>query len=177
MNDVIKCLTERRSVKSYSDRMVEDDKIAEIVEAGKYAPCGMGMQATMMVVVKDPMTVKKIAKMNAEVMGVSKDPFYGAPVVIVVFADTNRGTYIEDGSLVMGNLLNAAHSLGVDSCWIHRAKQVFESEEGKILKEKWGVPKEYAGIGNCILGYGNGEYPQAKPRKENFVYYVKGAVK
>lgn len=172
MNEVIKCLTDRRSVKSYSDRMVEDEKIAQIVEAGKYAPCGMGMQATMMVVVKDAKTVKMLSEMNAKVMGAQKDPFYGAPVVIVVFADTERSTYVEDGSLVMGNLLNAAHSVGVDSCWIHRAREVFAGEEGMALKEKWGVPDRYAGIGNCILGYGDKEYPRAKSRKEDFVIYV-----
>lgn len=172
MNEVLKCLVERRSVRSYSDKMVEDEKIAQIVEAGKYAPCGMGMQPTMMVVVKDSQMVKMLSEMNAKVMGAQNDPFYGAPVVVIVFADTGRATYVEDGSLVMGNLLNAAHSVGVDSCWIHRAKEMFASEEGIALKEKWGVPAGYEGIGNCILGYGDTEYPQAKPRKENFVIYA-----
>lgn len=172
MNEVLECLTERRSVRSYSNKMVEDEKIAQIVEAGKYAPCGMGMQPTMMVVVKDAQMVKMLSEMNAKVMGAQNDPFYGAPVVVIVFADTGRATYVEDGSLVMGNLLNAAHSVGVDSCWIHRAKEMFASEEGIALKEKWGVPAEYEGIGNCILGYGDTEYPQAKPRKENFVVYA-----
>lgn len=99
-------------------------------------------------------------------------PFYGAPTVIVVFADRNRNTYIEDGSLVLGNLMNAAHAVGVDSCWIHRAREVFESEQGKALKRQWGIGDDYVGIGNCILGYGAGDYPQAKPRKEDQIVRV-----
>ena len=111
--------------------------------------------------------------MNAEVMGTTSDPFYGAPTVIVVLADkSKRSTYVEDGSLVMGNLMNAAHSLGVDSCWIHRAKEVFESEKGQDLLKKWGVEGDYVGIGHCILGYRDCEYPDAKPRKKGYIVRV-----
>ena len=101
------------------------------------------------------------------------DPFYGAPVVLVVLADKSRPTHVYDGSLVMGNLMNAAHALGVGSCWIHRAKEEFESEEGQALLKKWGIEGDYEGIGHCVLGYPKNLLPQAKPRKENFVYYVK----
>lgn len=140
--------------------------------AGTYAATGMGMQSPIIVVVQDPAVIAKLSKMNAAVMGVSSDPFYGAPTVIVVLADRERGTCVEDGSLVIGNLMNAAYSVGVDSCWIHRAREVFDSEEGKELLKEWGIDGDYIGVGHCILGYRDCELPQAKPRKENYVYRV-----
>ena len=105
-------------------------------------------------------------------MGTDTDPFYGAPTVVVVFSDTKRPTHVEDGSLVMGNLLNAAHAVGIDSCWIHRAREVFETEEGKKMKKEWGIPDDYIGVGNCILGYRDCEYPEAAPRKEDYIIRV-----
>ena len=122
-----------------------------------------------MVVVQDPETIRQLFRMNAAVMGGSGDPFYGAPTVIVVLADKNRGTCVEDGSLVMGNLMNAAASLGVASCWIHRAREVFDTPEGKELLKKWGLSDSYIGVGNCILGYAKDPLPQPKPRKENYI--------
>lgn len=110
--------------------------------------------------------------MNAAIMGTDTDPFYGAPVVLIVLADKSRPTYLYDGSLVMGNMMNAAHSLGLGSCWIHRAKEEFESEDGKELLKKWGVEGDYEGIGHCVIGYVEGDYPETKPRKEDYVYYV-----
>ena len=173
MNDVIKNMIERRSIKKYKDEQIKKEDLELILEAGKYAANGMGMQSPIMVVLQDKEVIKKYAKMNAAVMGMDKDPFYGAPTVVIVLADKNRGTCIEDGSLVIGNMMNAAHSLGIGSCWIHRAYQVFESDEGKSMLKEWGIEGEYRGIGNCILGYMDGEYPVAKDRKENYVYYVK----
>lgn len=173
MNDVIKNMIERRSIKKYKDEQIKKEDLELILEAGKYAANGMGMQSPIMVVLQDKEVIKKYAKMNAAVMGMDKDPFYGAPTVVIVLADKNRGTCIEDGSLVIGNMMNAAHSLGIGSCWIHRAYQVFESDEGKAMLKEWGIEGEYRGIGNCILGYMDGEYPVAKDRKENYVYYVK----
>lgn len=172
MNETIKNLIDRRSVRSYKNELVPEAILEEILEAGKYAPSGRGLQGTMMVVTHDEELVKKLSEMNAEVMGTTSDPFYGAPTVVMVFADSTMPTYVESGSLVMGNLMNAAYSLGVDSCWIHRAKEVFASKEGEALKKEWGVPKEYVGVGNCVLGYGDKEFPKAKPRKENFVVRV-----
>ena len=173
MNEVLKCLKERRSIRKYRPEQIKDSELEQILEAGTYAPTGMGMQSPIMVAVQDPETIAKLSKMNAAVMGVTSDPFYGAPTVIVVLADRSRGTYVEDGSLVMGNLMNAAYSIGVDSCWIHRAKEVFESEAGKALLKEWGIEGDYVGVGNCILGYRDGELPKAKPRNENYIYIVK----
>lgn len=171
MNETINNLITRRSVRSFQNKQVDEAALKQILEAGLYAPSGMGRQPTIMVVVQDQETINQLSKLNAGVMGNDGDPFYGAPTVIVVLADSTVGTYIEDGSLVMGNLLNAAHAVGVDSCWIHRAREVFNSPEGQELLKKWNVPENYVGIGNCILGYAT-ETPEAKPRKENRIIRV-----
>lgn len=172
MNEAMKNLLERRSVRGYKKDLVPAEVLDEILEAGKYAPSGMGQQKTLMVITQKPELVAKLSKMNADVMGAKSDPFYGVPTVVIVFADSEQGTCVENGSLVMGNLMNAAHAVGVDSCWIHRAREVFDSEEGKALKAEWGVPESYIGIGHCVLGYRSGEYPEAKARKDGFVIKV-----
>ncbi len=171
MNETIKTLTTRRSVRSYSSKPVEKELLDEILEAGMYAPSGKGLQSPLMVVVTDPERVYDLSMMNAAVLGTDTDPFYGAGTVIIVFADSTVRTYIEDGSLVMGNLMNAAHSLGVDSCWIHRAREVFETPEGKALMKKWGIDEKYKGIGNCILGYADKPVPAPKSRKGDYVIF------
>ena len=172
MNETLKNLEERRSIRKYKDEQIRDEQLNEILEAGTYAPTGMGAQSPVMVVIQDKETIRELSKMNADVMGTNSDPFYGAPTVIVVLADKNRLTYVEDGPLVMGNLMNAAHAVGVDSCWIHRAKEVFESEKGKELLKKWNIEGDYVGIGNCILGYRDCQYPKAKPRKAGYIVRV-----
>ena len=168
MNEAYKNLIERRSIRKYNNTKVSHDLMEKIVRAGQFAPSGMNRQIYAFVVVEDEELVAKLSKMNADVMGTESDPFYGAPTVVVVFADSNMPTCVENGSLVKGNLMNAAHALGVDSCWIHRAREVFASEEGKALKAEWGVPESYVGIGHCVLGYRSGEYPIAKTRKDGF---------
>ena len=169
MNDTLKTLMERRSVRSYKPDQIPEDVLEQILLAGEYAPSGMGMQSAVMVAVQDPETIRTLSRINAEIMGTDGDLFYGAPTVVVVLAGRRRGTCVEDGSLVMGNLMNAAFSLGVDSCWIHRARETYETEEGKALLKKWGLSEDYIGIGNCILGYSDQPLPQPKPRKEGFV--------
>ncbi len=172
MNETMKTLIQRRSCRKYQKRQVDRDQLEQILEAGTYAPTGMGRQSPVIVAVQDPEMVAKLSAMNAAVMGSQSDPFYGAPTVLVVLADKTMPTYLYDGALVMGNLMNAAHSLGVASCWIHRAKEVFASQEGKALLAQWGLPDTYEGIGNCILGYADGPLPEAKPRKENWIIRV-----
>lgn len=164
-------LLTRRSVRKYSDRPVEDEKLDKVLTAGLYAPTGMNNQAPVMVAVRDKETRDRLSRMNAAVMGASGDPFYGAPCVIVVLSDPERMTWVEDGSLVLGNLMNAAHSLGLGSCWIHRAKECFDTPEGKALLRAWGVPENYRGVGNCILGYA-AEEPEAKPRKSGRIIKI-----
>ncbi|WP_448862716.1 nitroreductase [Dorea sp.] len=173
MNESIKNMIERRSIHSFKpDAMVSKEDMDAIIEAGTYAATGMGMQSPIIIAVTNKETRDQLSKMNATIMRRDMDPFYGAPVVLIVLADKNRPTHIYDGSLVMGNLMNAAASLGIGSCWIHRAKEEFESEEGKALLKKWGIEGDYEGIGHCVLGYPDGDVPKAKPRKENYVYYV-----
>ena len=162
----------RRSCRNFDGRPVPEELLNTILEAGTYAPTGMGRQSPIMVAVRDRETVSKLSKMNAAIMGRDGDPFYGAATVVIVLADKTVPTYLYDGALVMGNLMNAAHAVGVDSCWIHRAREVFDSEEGKALKAEWGVPESYIGIGHCVLGYRSGEYPKAKARKDGFVIRV-----
>ena len=164
-------LLTRRSVRKYSDRPVEDEKLDKVLTAGLYAPTGMNNQAPVLVAVRDKETRDRLSRMNAAVMGASGDPFYGAPCVIVVLSDPERMTWVEDGSLVLGNLMNAAHSLGLGSCWIHRAKECFDTPEGKALLRAWGVPENYRGVGNCILGYAE-EEPEAKPRKSGRIIKI-----
>ena len=154
MNESIKNMIERRSIHSFKpDAMVSKEDMDVIIEAGTYAATGMGMQSPIIIAVTNKETRDQLSKMNATIMRRDMDPFYGAPVVLIVLADKNRPTHIYDGSLVMGNLMNAAASLGIGSCWIHRAKEEFESEEGKALLKKWGIEGDYEGIGHCVLGY------------------------
>ena len=161
----------RRSVRRYSDRQVPDELLDQVLEAGLYAPTGMNTQNIYMVAVRDKETRDRMMKLNAAVMGRDGDPFYGAPCVIVVLGDASGYPVVENGSLVLGNLMNAAHAVGLGSCWIHRAKQTFETEEGKELLRKWGLPDTLVGIGNCILGYAE-ETPDARPRKEGRIVKV-----
>ena len=172
-NDMIDILCSRRSVKSYSDKRVSDDQLDLILKAGSYAPTGRNFQSPVMVAVSDEKVIEKLERINAEIMGdESLKPFYNAKTVIVVLADSERPTHIYDGSLVMGNLMNAAHSIGVDSCWIHRAKETFETAEGKELLKEWGLSEKYVGIGNCILGFAKGDYPKAKERKSDYIIKI-----
>ena len=163
-------LITRRSCRNYTEEQVPDEFLDKVLEAGIFAPSGMNRQNTYLVAVRDKETRDLLAKLNGEVMGREGDPFYGAPCVVVVLAAPDM-TYLEDGSLVMGNLLNAAHALGLGSCWIHRAKQTFETETGKELLAKWGLPENLIGIGNCILGY-EAETPAEKPRKEGRILKI-----
>ena len=172
MKETIKNLVERRSCRKYSSTQIKEDELNSVLKAGEYAPTGMGMQSPIIVVLQNKSIIDKLSKINAKIMGKDEDPFYGAPTVLVVLADKNIGTYIEDGSLVLGNLMNAAYSLGLGSCWIHRAKEEFETDEGKELLKEWNISENYVGIGHCILGYPE-EKSEAKPRKDGYIRFVK----
>lgn len=171
MNEVLNNIKTRRSIKKYKPEQIKNEDLEKILEAGTYAPTGRNLQSPVIVVVQDTETVSKLSKMNAEILGTDTDPFYGAPTVLIVLADKTINTYKEDGSIVMQNLMLAAHSLGLGSCWIHRAREVFETSAGKELLKKWGIPENYEGIGNCILGYADIE-PQVRPRKEGYIIRV-----
>lgn len=173
MNEVLKNLEQRCSCRNYAPQQVKEEDLQAILRAGTYAPTGMGRQSPKIVVVQDPETIAQLEKMNAQIMGKpDAHPFYGAPTVCIVLADANMFTGLEDASLVMGNLLNAAWSVGVASCWIHRAREEFASDEGKALLKKWGIEGDWIGVGHCILGYAAGEYAEKAPRKADYVTRV-----
>ena len=170
MNETLKVLKERRSIRRYKAEQIKNEELNAILEAGTWAPTGMGKQSPVMVVVQYRETIAYMSKLNAEIMGKpDTDPFYGAPTVVVVLADSTNANWVRDGSLVMGNLMNAAASLGLGSCWINRALELFDRPEGKELLKKWGLDEKYRGVGNCILGYIDGEIPTPKPRKESYI--------
>ena len=172
MTEVIKSIKSRRSVRSYKPDAVPTEMLDAILEAGTYAPTGRNMQSPIIIAITDKATRDKLSKLNAEIMGTDADPFYGAPAVLVVLADKSRPTYLYDGSLVMENLMLAAHSLGLGSCWIHRAKETFEGKEGKELLASLGIDGDYEGIGNCIIGYPATPIGEPKPRKANYIYKI-----
>jgi nitroreductase len=174
MESTAKDLKERRSIRSYKPDQIKDEELDRILEAGTYAPSCQGKQAAVIVAIQNKSIISTLYRLNAEVLkDPSLDPFYGAPTVLAVLADKTKGTPVEDGSLVLGNLMNAAFALGVGSCWVHRAKEVFEREEGRAFLKTWGLDNgDYVGIGFCLLGYAARE---AKPaaRKEGYIIRAK----
>ena len=173
MNEAIHNMLTRRSVRKYKQDKIPKEILDEIIKAGTYAPTGKNKQAPIILAVTNKEMRDKLSKLAAKVRGTENiDPFYGAPVVLVVLAKKEHITYLYDGSVVMQNLMLAAHSLGIGSCWIHRAKEVFETEEGKEILKNLGIEGEYEGIGHCILGYSEEGELKASPRKSDYVYYI-----
>lgn len=175
MPETLKVLESRRSCRAYKPELIEEEKLQAIIKAGTYAASGMGKQSPIIIAVTNKEMRDRLSAMNAKVMGQGEnvDPFYGAPELLVVLADKQRPTYVYDGSLVMGNLMNAAADLGVDSCWIHRAKEEFESEEGKKILKSLGIEGDYEGIGHLVLGYASAPLREAAPRKEDYVHFIR----
>ena len=173
MNDIIKAMKERRSVRKFKPDMPKREDIEQIIEAGLYAANGRGAQSAIIIAVTDKELRDRISDDNRKIGGWDEgfDPFYGAPVMLIVLARKDCPTHIYDGSLVMGNMMLAAHSLGLGSIWIHRAKEEFEMDEYKSLLEKLGVTGEFEGIGHCAVGYADGDVPAAAPRKEGRVFW------
>ena len=173
MNETLKVLRERRSIRKYKKEQIKPEELDAILEAGTWAPSGMNFQTAVMVVVQDAETISYMSRLNSKIQGnPNADPFYGAPTVVVVLSDPAKPNWLKDGSLVMGNLMNAAASLGVGSCWINRAEELFELPEGKALLRKWGLPETLRGVGNCILGYADGSAAPRKPRKDGYIVRV-----
>ncbi|MBQ4515102.1 MAG: nitroreductase [Anaerolineaceae bacterium] len=174
MNEIINAMKERRSIRKFKPDMPEKADLDQIVEAGLYAANGMGKQAGLIIAVTNKEIRDRLADLNRKIAGWKEgvDPFYGAPVVFIVLADKSAFTYVYDGSLVIGNMMLAAHSLGLGSIWIHRAKEEFETEEWQKLLKDLGVEGDYEGIGHCAVGYIEGETPAAAPRKPGRVYWV-----
>jgi len=175
MGEVLNSIRERRSIRKYKADMVPQEKLDQIIEAGLYAASGKGEQSPIIIQVTDRELRDQLSRMNAEIGGWPEgfDPFYDAPVVLIVLGRKDWPTHVYDGSLVIGNLMLAAHDLGIGSCWIHRAKEEFETQFGKDLLQSLGIEEEYEGVGHCILGYAEGEEPKAAGRKEGRVFYIK----
>ncbi|MBO4457420.1 MAG: nitroreductase [Butyrivibrio sp.] len=174
MNETLKVLESRRSCRSFKPDMIKKEELDAIIKAGTYAATGMGRQSPIIIAVTNKELRDAISEENRKIGGWAEDvdPFYGAPVILIVLADKSAPTHVYDGSLVMGNLMNAAASLGVNSIWIHRAKEEFDSAFGKELLKKLGITGDYEGIGHCALGYADKPVSAPAPRKENYVYYV-----
>ena len=171
-NETIQTIRSRRSCRAYEPRQITDAELNAVLEAGTYAASAMGRQSAKIVVVQDAATREKLSCMNAAIMGKDCDPMYGAPTILVVLADAHANCAVQDGSLVMGNLMLAAASLGLGSCWINRAKEEFETEEGKALLRQWGIEGDWVGIGHCILGYPAADPKPAAPRKPDYIVKV-----
>jgi nitroreductase len=174
MNEVLKAIKERRSIRKYKSDMLPKEIIDQVIESGLYAASGKGQQSPIIISVTNKELRDKLSRMNCEIGGWKEgfDPFFNAPVVLIVLAPKDWANKTYDGSLVMGNMMLAAHALNIGSCWINRARQEFETEEGKEILKSFGIEGEYEGIGHCILGYVDGEYPSVPARKPNRVYYV-----
>ena len=172
MNESMKTILERRSIRQFRPEHISDEEMDYILKAGIYAPTSTNLQDTKFVIIRSAELIAEISRMNAAVSGSAGDPFYGAPDLVIVFADSNFPNWTQDGALAMGNMMNMAKAQGIGSCWINRAHEVFETAEGRALARKWGLPDNYKGVGNCILGYPDGEYPQPKERRPERFYFV-----
>ncbi|MBO8435911.1 MAG: nitroreductase [Spirochaetes bacterium] len=173
MTDVIKNLIERRSSRLFSNKQISDSDLNAILEAALYAPSAMDRQSPIFIVLQNKDDIAKLSALNARIMHSDKDPFYGAPTVIIVLCARENRNAIQDGSLALGNMMNAAHSLGLGSCWINRAYEEFETAEGKAMLASWGISGDYIGIGHCILGYAEDLPKKASDRKPGRVYFVR----
>lgn len=171
--DLLEIIKTRRSCRKYEEKQITEDELTAVLEAGTYAPTSRGLQAPFIVAVQDAATRAELARMNAEVMGVTSNPYYNAPTYILVFAPADAHNPVQDGSCILENMMLAAHTLGLGSCWIHREKEMFDTEEGKSLIKKWGLPDGLMGIGALSIGYPAGEPTPAKPRKEGYYRIVK----
>ena len=176
MNETIEHLKTRRSIRKFKDEQITDEELKTILEAGTYAPTGQGLQSPKIVVIQNPETIKEFSAWNRSYFPIDvpedMDPFYGVKTLLIVLADSERPTYVEDGSSVLAVLVNAAHAVGVGSCWIHRAREEFASDKGKELLKEWGIPETYEGIGHVVLGYPDMDAPEPLPRKEDYIHYV-----
>lgn len=174
MNESIRTLMERRSIRKYKKDMPTDEEIRTVIDAGLMAASGKNLQTPIIICLKNREIIERLRKINAEIMGLSEDgdPFYGAPMMLIVLADRSQENYIYDGSLTMGNMMNAAHAIGLGSCWVNRAKEEFEMPEWRGFLKGLGIEGDYEGIGHLILGYPEKENPKALKRKEGRVFFA-----
>lgn len=171
-NDFLEMMKTRRSIRAYKPDAVPEELLSAVLEAGTYAPTGRGKQSPVIIAITDKEVRERISKLNAAVMGTDSDPYYGAPVIVLVLGDSTANTYVEDCSCVLENLMLAAHAVGLGTVWVHREREIFESEEGKALLKEWGLPDTLRGVGSVALGYAEAEAPAAAPRKDNYIVRI-----
>lgn len=170
--EVLRCLLTRRSVRAYEPRQITEDELEAVLQAGLYAPCGMGSQKVYFAAVQDKAVRDRLSAMNRTILGSDSDPYYGAPTIVVVLADPERYTWVEDGSCALTAMMEAAHAVGLASCWIHGEHEMFQLPEGKALLREWGLPQDLRGVGSLALGYAAGPLPQPKERKAGYIHKV-----
>lgn len=173
MNEAMRILKERRSIRRYRPEQISREALDAILEAGLYAASAKNLQSTRLVAVQDRAVIDRMAKWNAEIWGrEGVDPFFGAPTVVVVLSDSNYPNWLQDGALVMGNLMNAAAATGIGSCWVNRAMETFDRPEGKALLAQWGLTENWRGVGNCVLGYADEPLLHDMARKPDRILYI-----
>ena len=171
-NKMLDLLKTRRSVRAYRPEQITPEELAAVTEAGTWAPTGMGLQSPVIVAVQSPKYRKAVEELNKKARGGEQDPYYGAPTVVLVLADSSRGTCVEDASCVLCTMMEAAHAVGLASCWIHGEHEMFQLPEGKALLREWGLPQDLRGVGSLALGYAAGPLPQPKERKAGYIHKV-----
>lgn len=171
--DILECIRTRRSIRRYKKEQISDDELNKVLEAGTWAPTSKGQQQPFIVAVQKPVLMEKLIKMNAEIMGVTSNPYYDAPTIILVFAPTDYGKGLQDGSCILENMMLAAHAIGLGSCWINREIEMFQTEEGKQLMKEMNLPDGLMGIGALSLGYPASFPPTVKARKDNYARVIK----
>lgn len=172
-NEVLQAIRSRRSVRRFKAMQISDDELRTVLDAGTWAPTAMGQQDPWIVAVQNPKLLSKLIGMNAQVMGVKSNPYYDAPTIVLVFASKDNHNNDRDGSLVLGTMMLAAHSIGLGSCWINREDAMFDSAEGKEIMSELGLPEGLVGVGALSLGYPDGEPHAPKSRKDNYYRIVK----
>ena len=171
-NKMLELLKTRRSVRAYKPEQIQAQELDAVLEAGTYAPTGMGMQSPVIVAVQSPQYRRAVMELNQKARGMEGDPYYGAPTIVLVLADPARGTCVEDASCVLCTMMEAAHAVGLASCWIHGEREMFQLPEGKALLREWGLPQDLRGVGSLALGYARGPLPQPKERKAGYIHKV-----
>lgn len=163
--ETLSAIMTRRSVRSYQPDQITEQELDAVLQAGLYAPCGRGSQCVVLAAVQEKAVRDRLSAMNAAIMGTDSDPYYGAPTIIIALADPEQSTWVEDGSCALTAMMEAAHALGLASCWIHREREIFDAPDGKSLLKTWGLSESLRGVGALALGYPAGGAPTPPARK------------
>lgn len=172
-NEVLKAIRERRSIRRFLEKQISDDELKSVLDAGTWAATGHGTQDPWIVAVQNPQLMQRLSAVNAEIMGITSNPYYDAPTIVLVFASADNYNRERDASLVLGNMMLAAHSIGLASCWINRVDEMFKRDELKALLKEWGLPDGLVGVGSLALGYAASQPRTVKERKTDYYRVIK----